>query len=214
MQVQGSRIHIAGSAKPDISPDLLQYGHILIEALVRILVGKGAKFLVGVGKEPRLEGKQDALPIIFDWTVIATIVDCLKLGAATPISWQGEILTTVATQKTDKQIPDDRRGIWQEILGYGADQVEYIEPGWASGAVRRARMTEFGDVLIILSGGEGVEHLAREYALQAKPVIPIDLDLGSSTGDVPAEHRVLLAKCLRTPIVFSTCQAQVLLVNY
>lgn len=183
MQVQGSRVHIAGSAKSDISPDLLQYGHTLIEALVRILVGKGVKFLVGVGKEPRLEGKQDALPTIFDWTVIATIVDCLKSGAATPMGWQGKILATIATQKTDKQIPDDRRGIWQEILGYGAVQVEYIEPGWASGAVRRSRMTDYGDVLIILSGGEGVEHLAREYALQDKPVIPIDLDLGSSTSD-------------------------------
>jgi len=183
MQVQGSQIHIAGSAKSEISPDLLQYGHVLIEALVRILVGKGAKFLVGVGKEPHLEGKEGALPMIFDWTVIATIIDCLKSGMATPMSWQGEILTTVATQKLDAQIPGDRRGIWQEIQGYGAVQVKYIEPGWASGAVRRARMTEFGDVLIILSGGEGVEHLAREYALQAKPVIPIDLDLGSSTGD-------------------------------
>lgn len=183
MQLQGSRIHIAGSAKSDISTDLLRYGHVLIEKLVRILLGKGAKFLVGIGKEPHLEGKEDTLPIIFDWTVIATIVDCLKSGIAKPTSWQGEILTTVETQKLDERIPGDRRGIWQEIQGYGAVQVKYIEPGWASGAIRRARMTEFGDVLIILSGGEGVEHLAREYALQAKPVVPIDLDLGSSTGD-------------------------------
>jgi len=34
MQVQGSRIHITGSAKSDISPDLLRYGHVFIEALV------------------------------------------------------------------------------------------------------------------------------------------------------------------------------------
>jgi len=183
MQIKGCRIHIAGSAKPDISPDLLHYGHSLIEALVRILMGKGARFLVGIGKEPRLEDKPGALPIIFDWTVVATIVDCLKSGAIVPLSWQGEVLTTVATQKTGEQIPEDRRGIWQEMLARGDVQVEYIEPGWASGAVRRARMTESGDVLIILSGGEGVEHLAREYALHGKPVLPIDLDLGSSTGD-------------------------------
>lgn len=183
MQIQGCRIHIAGSAEPDISPDLLHYGHVLVEALVRILMAKGAKFLVGIGKEPHLEEKPESLPVIFDWTVVATIADCLKSGATTLLRWQGEVLTTVATQKTDEQIPEDRRGIWQEMLACGAVQVEYIEPGWASGAVRRIHMAELGDVLIILSGGEGVEHLAREYALQGKYVIPIDLDLGSSAGD-------------------------------
>jgi len=183
MQIHGCRIHIAGSARPDISLELLRYGHTLIEALVRILVGKGAKFLVGVGKEPRVEGKPEALPIIFDWTVISTISGCLKSGVATPPSWQGKVLITVATQKTDEQIPQDRREAWQALLSSGAVQLEYIEPGWASGAIRRARLAELGDVLIIISGGEGVEHLAQEYALKGKPVLPIDLDLGSSTGD-------------------------------
>lgn len=199
MQIQGCRIHIAGSARPDVSPDLLQYVHTLIEALVRILVGKGAKFLVGVGKEPRADGTSEALPIIFDWTVIATIGNCLKFGAATQLGWQGKVLITVITQKTDEQIPQDRREVWQELLARGAVHIEYIEPGWASGAVRRARMAEVGDVLIILSGGEGVEHLAREYALQGKPVLPIDLDLGSSTGDGTGGASRLAGKMLAHP---------------
>lgn len=183
MQIHGCRIHIAGSASPDISPELLRYGHALIESLVRILAEKGAAFLVGAGKEPRLEGKSEALPIIFDWTVISTIYNCLKSGIAIPPDWQGKVLITVATQKTNEQIPEDRREIWQELLTHGAVQLEYIEPGWASGAVRRARLADLGDVLILLSGGEGVEHLAREYAFKGKPVLPIDLALGSSTGD-------------------------------
>jgi hypothetical protein len=150
---------------------------------VRILAEKGAAFLVGVGKEPRLEGKSEALPIIFDWTVISTINSYLKSGIAIPPGWQGKVLITVATQKTDEQIPEDRRETWQKLLTCDAVQLEYIEPRWASGAVRRARLAELGDVLILLSGGEGVEHLAREYALKGKPVLPIDLALGSSTGD-------------------------------
>jgi hypothetical protein len=139
--------------------------------------------LVGVGKEPRLEGKPEALPIIFDWTVISAINSCLKSGITLPPVWQGKVLITVATQKTNEQIPQDRREVWQELLTNDAVQLEYIEPGWASGAERRARLAKLGDVLILLSGGEGVEHLAREYALQGKPVLPIDLALGSSTGD-------------------------------
>jgi len=183
MQIRACRVHIAGSASPEIPPELLRYGHALIESLVRILAQKGAVFLVGIGKEPRLEGKSEALPIIFDWTVISTVNSCLKSGIATPQSWQGKVLITVATQKTDEQIPVDRLQTWQELLARDAVQLDYIEPGWASGAVRRAHLAELGDILIILSGGEGVEHLAREYALKGKPVLPFDLDLGSSIGD-------------------------------
>lgn len=183
MQIRGCRIHIAGSASANISPELLRYGHDLIESLVRILSEKGAAFLVGVGKEPRLEGKSEALPIVFDWTAISTINRCLKSGTAIPPDWQGKVLITIATQKTNAQIPEDRREVWQELLKCGVVQLEYIEPGWASGAERRAHLAELGDVLILLSGGEGVEHLAREYALKGKPVLPIDLDLGSSARD-------------------------------
>ncbi len=199
MQIHGCRIHIAGSASPEISPALLRYGHVLIESLVRILVEQGASFLVGVGREPRMEGKPEALPIIFDWTVISTINSCLKSGIAIPPGWQGKVLVTVATQKTDEQIPNDRREVWQELLTRGAVQVEYIEPGWASGAVRRERLAELGDVLILVSGGEGVEHLAREYALKGKPVLPIDLALGSSTGDGTGGASRLAGKMLAHP---------------
>jgi len=62
-------------------------------------------------------------------------------------------------------------------------KLEFIEPGWTSGAVRRARQAQLGDIFIALSGGEGVEHLAQEYASVGKPVIPLDLDIGSSRGD-------------------------------
>lgn len=199
MQIQGCRIHIAGSSSPDISPELLRYGHVLIESLVQILAEKGAAFLVGVGKEPRLEGKSEALPIIFDWTLISTIYNCLKSGIATLPNWQGKVLITVATQKTTKQIPEDRREIWQELLTRGAVQLEYIEPGWASGAIRRTRLAELGDVLILLSGGEGVEHLAREYALKGKPVLPIDLALGSSTADGTGGASRLASEMLSHP---------------
>jgi hypothetical protein len=183
MQIRACRVHIAGSASANASPELLSYGHTLIGSLVRVLAEKGAVFSVGVGKEPRLQGKTEALPIVFDWTVISTINSCLKSGLTPLPSWQGKVLTTIATQKTDEQIPEDRREIWRELLARDAVQINYLEPGWASGAERRARLAELGDILIILSGGEGVEHLAREYAIRGKPVVPIDLDLGSSTGD-------------------------------
>jgi hypothetical protein len=49
--------------------------------------------------------------------------------------------------------------------------------------MRREWQADRGDILIGLSGGEGFEHLAQIYASKGKPVIPIDLNLGSSQND-------------------------------
>ena len=181
MDIEGRRIHIAGSASPNANPKLLGYGHNLLSQITKALIKKGAMFLVQVGREPRM--KDYDLPIIFDWTVISTIYDCLNTGEAKPSTWKGPILATIITSRTDIQIPQDRREIWDQLLALNAVQLDCLEPGWSSGAVRRTRMADLGDILIILSGGEGVEHLANEYSFREKPVLPLDLDLGSSSSD-------------------------------
>lgn len=183
MDIDGRRIHIAGSASPNADRQLLSYGHNLLYQITKTLAAKGAMFLVQVGGEPHVREQRVTLPIIFDWTVISAVHECLNSGLTKPSSWRGPILATVATSKTDTQIPKNRRNIWEQLLAQNAVQLEYLEPGWSSGAIRRTRMAELGDVLIILSGGEGVEHLANEYYLREKPVLPFDLDLGSSSSD-------------------------------
>ena len=44
------------------------------------------------------------------------------------------------------------------------------EPGWSAGAFRRQRLAQLGDILIGVSGGQGVEQLAIEYSSTGKPV--------------------------------------------
>ena len=47
----------------------------------------------------------------------------------------------------------------------------------------RDHQVQYGDFFICLGGGTGVEHLAEMYLLRRKPVIPLDLQLGSSRED-------------------------------
>lgn len=44
-------------------------------------------------------------------------------------------------------------------------------------------MAQIGDILIGVSGGQGIEQLAIEYSSCGKPVIPLDIDVGSSSND-------------------------------
>src|SRR5260221_8955222 len=184
MRIKGRRIHIAGSADKDTPEHLLRYAHELVATLVQELSKEGATFLVGVGKEPLSRPDDPSSPaIIFDWTALASAHKCLKDAVSLAQSPQGRFIAAVVTSKLDRQVPGPHQHIWNELRAENAVKLEFIEPGWTSGAVRRARQAQLGDIFIALSGGEGVEHLAQEYASVGKPVIPLDLDIGSSRGD-------------------------------
>lgn len=183
MQIRGRRITIAGSAGLDVDTSLLEYGHKLIAQLVTSLFAEGALFSIGVGREPRRMDDAVQPSIIFDWTVLETLgaeVAKVKTKASTA---QGKLIATITTDKTAVQIPDHRKALWSDLIGLDSVFIRNVEPGWTSGAVRRQMQAELGDVLIAISGGEGVEHLAKEFALQGKPIIPLDLRLGSSSND-------------------------------
>jgi hypothetical protein len=183
MKIQGRRITIAGSAAANSDEAQLQYAHDLVRELVLRLSTEGALFGVGIGKEPYLADDKAKPSIIFDWNVLETLGAELKKDAYKATSAQGKLISLVTTDKTSLQIPAHRQALWNELLKLNCVHIRSTESGWASGALRRQMQAELGDVLIAVSGGEGVEHLAKEFALQGKPVIPVNLQLGSSGGD-------------------------------
>jgi len=145
------------------------------------LATAGCTFVAQAGSEPLADDGRHS--VIFDWTVLEAVVEALKKGQVVAAGPQGRLVACVATHKTQDQIPEEKRALWDYLVQANAIRVEYIEEGWTSGAVRRERQAQLGDVFIAISGGEGVEHLGRLYAGEGKPVIPLDLNLGASEGD-------------------------------
>jgi hypothetical protein len=157
--------------------------------------------VISAGKEP-MSSSEPQLPIIFDWTVMTSVAEAIQKGAATARTELGALVKSLATHKTHSHIPSGRRAIWTELQNAEAVHLEFMEPGWTSGALRRERQAQIGDVLIAISGGEGVEHLAREYINRGKPVIPLDLRLGSSTDDGTGGAVRLAGQALAQPAGF------------
>ena len=48
---------------------------------------------------------------------------------------------------------------------------------------KTAWLAKFSDAIILIGGGEGVEHLAQLNAVHNKPVLPLDIPVGSSCDD-------------------------------
>jgi hypothetical protein len=114
MLVKGLRIHIAGSANSSIDLNILRYAHELVAELVKTLLIVGAMFITGVGKEPLLIPDDcNSLPIIFDWTALSVIHDCLQQGLVSTSDFPERLVYTTGTSKTESQIPDYRRDLWE-----------------------------------------------------------------------------------------------------
>ena len=199
MNLKGRRIHIAGSAGLETDTTKLTQVHVLVRGLTEALGTEGASFIIPFGKEPLLRDDPDGPAIIFDWTVAETVHRMLKEGRAQASSPHGRLITTIATSKTDGQIPAKRRVIYDELRRSNAIHMECIEPGWSGGAFRRQRFAQLGDIFIGISGGEGVEHLAIEYSARGKPVIPLDINVGASQEDGSGGSARLFRQALTRP---------------
>lgn len=199
MKLKGRRIHIVGSADPDSDEKKLNYVHTLIEKLVKALAQERATFVLPFGKEPFLNNRTDGPSITFDWTVAASALDELRLGHAEPSGPNGHLIETFSTIKTDSHIPQSRRAIYDELRSLNAVGMSVLEPGWSSGALRRQRLAGLGDILICVSGGQGVEQLAVEYSSKGKTVLPLDINVGSSLRDGGGGASRLFERALSNP---------------
>lgn len=182
--LRGRRIHIAGSASKSTGADVVRYAHRVVENVVRGVLERGGGVVTAVGREPRAADGDATLPsLVFDWTVLETAAEVIRAGT---LSWPtsgGCPVVVVASEKAEAEIPEERRALWRELREGGAVRLESILPGSRAAALIRERQAEFGDVLVTLGGGTGVEHLTDLYLRERRSVIPLDPPLGASRED-------------------------------
>jgi hypothetical protein len=181
LSLAGRRIQIAGSASGSTDPDVVRYAHEFITRLVTNIMKAGGGLVVSAGREPRPDGATaDAPSLTFDWTALEAVAECLQQGGGTWLAESGLPIVVVSSEKAESEIPDSRRPLYDTLLRSGRVQVETIMPGSRAAAFLRQRQAAFGDALVILGGGTGVEHSADLYLSRRKPVVPFDLALGAS----------------------------------
>lgn len=180
----GRRVQISGSASAKTEPALVAYAHEVVRGLVKGVMGAGGGIVVGLGREPRPEGTAADTPsLLFDWTALETAAECIKSGLNKWPTKFGLPVVVATSEKAESEIPENRRHVYDMLLQSGLLRVESIMPGSRAAAFVRQRQATFGDALVILGGGTGVEHSAGLYLQRRKPVVPLDLPLGGSRDD-------------------------------
>lgn len=203
----GRRIHIAGSASASTDAAVIRFAHALVRELVTLILQNGGGLVLFAGKEPLVPtGALEAPSMIFDWTALQAAADCLRAGLCTWPSAGGPPIVVVTSGKSESEIPDTRRALWKELLASGRVRLESILPGARSGSLLRDLQVRFGDILLTLGGGTGVEHLAQEYTRRRRHVIPLDIELGSSREDGMGGSRRLFLEARAEPTRFIRLQ--------
>jgi len=178
------RVQIAGSASADTSPDLLGTAHDVVAEVVRGVLEQGGGLVLAAGKEPRRKGATDGRgALVFDWTALEAAHATIGSGRTTWRAAGQPLILIVTSEKAEADIPAERRTLWQDLLRSGAIGLHYIQAGSRAAALIREREARLSDVLVILGGGSGVEHLADLYGNARRSVIPLDLPLGASRRD-------------------------------
>lgn len=176
----GRRIHLTGSIAKDLSAattEDVDRTRAFVAGLVAELVRKGANFVLPVDAEPRRDA--DGRPICFDWLIWQTIEANVFHR---PKDVPGPMAVAVQHHKTEQQIPEEYRAIWQKLRGSDLVRIDNAS-FWNMNSKRMEIQAHWGDVLIPIGGTEGVQFLANLYHDAGKHIVPINLPVtGEGTG--------------------------------
>jgi len=177
--ISGCRVHITGSAAADCDGELLRVAHEYVRALTDELIGRGGGLVLGVGSEPTgVSGE----PCIFDWTTLEAVAAAGDSAPQGPLL-RPERFVGVASQRGLEKIPSTRAATWGRCRARSDFGLEVAPPGWRMAGIIRERQVARGDVLLVLGGGAGVEHLAEAYREDGKSVVPVHSELGALHND-------------------------------
>ena len=183
--LKGRYIQIAGSVHESTDLKLLQYSHKLIRNITLGLLKNGLKLIVGTGAEEMVNTNLPTWDkaLYYDWNVLEIIGKYIESEDSKKLLIKRPLVMVVSSEKAESEIPQSRRKLWNQLIETETICLEYLPPGWNSGAYKRDLEAEYGTGLIIIGGGEGVEHSCKLYIKSGKPVIPLDLPLISRYKD-------------------------------
>jgi hypothetical protein len=193
--VANLRVHVAGSAAPDCDQELLEAAHAYLRRLGALLIEHGHGLVVTATGEPLGES---GVPIIFDWTLLEPVAAASDPAPDWPTTGRPRFLAVGSESGLAKR-PEDRKALWERCRARSDFDLVVAPHGWRMAGIIRERQVAAGDVLLVLSGGAGVEHLAQLYRGEGKPVIPLSAQLGASQRDGAGGGAVLHGRALEAP---------------
>ena len=125
---------------------------------------------------------QDAqgVPHIFDWLILRQVERYAENTLEKPRIYARIVMSDAATES---KIDDGNLRVLRNLEQRNVIERHHIKREVFTGGAYRRAMVERSDALLAVGGGKGTHSIGREMIEDGKPVLPIDIRLGSVADD-------------------------------
>lgn len=190
--MEGKYILISGSAGSSCPADSLDLAIRFVESFTEEVLRLGGGVVVLAGGEESTVDKR-GVPRIFDWVVLRRVARYAESTTESPRTYARVIMSDEAPEtKIDSRNLELLRNLEQRSVV----ERHHIRREVFTGGTYRNAMVISADAMLAIGGGKGTYSSGTEMIAAGKPVLPIDIQLGSIVDDgdgAVALHREMMA---------------------
>ena len=170
---------ISGSASYESPQVNLDTAFAFLRSFTRNVLSRGGGLVV-LGTDENSTKDEHGTPHLFDWVVLREIANYAETTAEPPRSYARVVMSDEAYQK---KIDDTNLRVLTNLQQRNAVELHHIQHERFTGGTYRKAMVAWSDAMLGIGGGKGTYAVGKDMAELSKPVLPLDLGLGSSKGD-------------------------------
>ena len=184
-------ILISGSASYSCSQAKLRSAIGFLRSFTCNVLSRGGGLVV-LGSDESSTKDEYGVPHIFDWIVLREVEKYAETTAEVPRTYARVVMSDEAMER---KIDDTNLRLLANLEQRRVLELHYIQRERFTGGDYRRAQVELADAMLAMGGGKGTYTAGRNLADIGKPVLPLDLRLGSISDDGEgsvALHREML----------------------
>lgn len=179
MSLEGKFILISGSASSSCSIEKLDRAIDFVQFFVlEVMRLRGGVVVLGSDESATL--RSDGRPRVFDWVVLREVQRYVESTTKTPRTLAKLVMSD---QATETKIDDKNLEIIAKLAQRKVLEIERIRREEYTGGRYRQLQYELADAMVAVGGGKGTYISGTDMLEAGKPVLPLDLKIGSSSED-------------------------------
>lgn len=177
--MNGKFILLSGSASLSCPADKVDIAFEFVRSFTGEVLRQGGGLVVLAGDEESTKDEHST-PHIFDWQVLREIKTYAETTTETPRPYARVVMSDAAPES---KIDDANLRLLRDLEQRNVVEICTIRREVFTGGEYRRVMNEQADAMVAIGGGKGTYSAGTDMMAQGKPVLPLDLRLGSATDD-------------------------------
>lgn len=177
--MNGKFILLSGSAGLSCPDDKLDMAFRFVRTFTGEVLRQGSGLVVLAGDEESTKDEHGR-PRIFDWLALREVERHAKSTTENPRPYARIVMSDAAPES---KIDDGNLRLLRDLEQRNVVELCPIRRELFTGGEYRKVMVEKADAMLAIGGGKGTYSAATEMIALGKPVLPLDLQLGSIADD-------------------------------